>query len=98
MDFYYEGEKQDSQEMPRILHPQRDLLGSSAYAAAVADMVGNEGMDLYAVEQVLPFVRLTWEGCYLIKQKDLALQMDLGLALHILVAAQIYMLLHHISC
>lgn len=91
-------EKQDSKETPGILHPQRDLLGSSTYAAVVADKVGKDQMDLLAVEPWLPFGRWVEEGCCLTKRKGRALQMDLGLVLHTLVAVQIYMLLHRISC
>lgn len=98
MDCYSVGEKRDLQEMPHtLLHPQRDLLGSSTYAA-VAEKVGKDQMDLLAVAPLLPFGRLAEEGRCLIKQMDLALQMDLEPGLHIRVAAQIYMLLHHTSC
>lgn len=104
MDCYSVGEKRDLQEMPHILlHPQRDLLGSSTYAAAAAaaavpEKVGKDQMDLLAVAPLLPFGRLAEEGCCLKKQMDLALQMDLEPGLHIRVAVQIYMLLHHTSC
>jgi len=53
MDCYYEREKQDAKEMPHILHPRKDLLSSSAYAAGEGDMVGNDRKDLHAVEKLL---------------------------------------------
>lgn len=94
------GEKQDWGEMHQILHPQRDLLGSSTYAAAAAEvepeMVGKDQMDLLAVA-LQPFGQQLEEGCCLIKQMDHALQMDLGPVLHILAVEQIYMPLHRIS-
>ena len=101
MDCYSAGEKQDGLEMPHILHPQRDLLGSSTYAAAVAEperVVGKDQMDLLAVAALLPFGHWLGEGRCLIKQMDHSLQTDSGRVLHMPVAVQIYMLLHRISC
>lgn len=103
MDCCSVGEEQDwGQEMLQILHPQRDLLGSSTYDAAAAAVVaeaemvvGKDQMDLLAVA-LLPIGQLAGEGCCLIEQMDPAFQMDLGLVLHILVV-EIYMPLHRIS-
>lgn len=95
------GEKQDWGEMLQILHPQRDLLGSSTYAAAVvavteAEMVGKVQKDLLD-GALLPFGQQEGEGRCLIKQMDHALQMDLGLVLRIVVVEKICMPLHRIS-
>lgn len=68
MDCYSVGEKRELHEKPQILNPQRDLLGSSTYAAAAEaepETVGKDRMDLLAVA-LLPFGQRPREQCCLI--------------------------------
>lgn len=88
--------------MPRILRRQRDLPGSSTYAAVAAageTVGGKDQMDLLLVVALRPFGRRLVERCCWIQQMDLALQMDLGLmVLHKPVVVQLCMRPRRISC